>query len=203
MEPIRCIDLAPGDVLLRISDGAIVDRATALGQPLMGQLKPAVVDGGVMADRTLRVEGRGGSLRAHDLTVEGKPFAFLAFRARKETLAADTGRCARMVLDAVARDQEGSDDPWGMLGSPSRGPGGASAAEMDHLLERVLEGRGHRFFCSHVVIHLYRFVAERHGIPGSHLFPQSDARISPSVLASSLDGNGEFRAVGYLMAHER
>lgn len=204
MNQLRCKDLAPGDILLKISDGSIVSRAISFGQNLMGQLNPAVVHAGVMFDKTYLIEAQGGGITAHDLRVQNKPFAYLAFRPRKRNLADGAGTCAKLMFDIQHQHKTLNYDLPGAVASLFGATGKAKdARSMDQLLDDILTGKGHPFFCSQFVIYVYQFVAEQNGMPGSHLFPQSDAKVSPSVLASALNGNGEFREVGYLMANER
>ncbi len=79
-------------------------------------------------------------------------------------------------------------------------PGGMgkpkTSGTMDRLLDGFLNGRGHRLYCS-------QFVAEQNNIPPARFFNANDARVSPSNLASLLQGNPNFREAGYLMPNQR
>jgi hypothetical protein len=85
------------------------------------------------------------------------------------------------------------------------GPSGTakSADTMDSLLQRVLEGKGHAFFCSQFVVYVYQWAAEQSRIPANTDFNISDAKVSPAVLASKLVGNPKFAEAGYMMPNER
>lgn len=191
MRPVRCGDLAPGDILLRISDGAILGRAIERGLPLLSQVGPAVVDAGVLLHGTALVEARRGGLTIHDLRVENEAFAYLTFRARKTNLATSVGRVASLLLD---RGRGAAiDEATPML----------STAEADRLLAGFGDTGGSAFAGPRLVIDLFRLVAEWNGIPGAHLFPHADGRVVPPSLVPALAGNGEFTTVGYLVPHER
>jgi hypothetical protein len=79
----------------------------------------------------------------------------------------------------------------------------ASPGQMDTLLDRILEGKSHPFFCSQFVVYVYQFVAEQNGIAAGRLFNFSDAKVPPTKLASALTGHSSFQEVGYLMPNER
>ena len=66
-----------------------------------------------------------------------------------------------------------------------------------------LKGRGHRLYCSQFVVYTFQFVAEQNNIPPARFFNANDARVSPSNLASLLQGNPNFREAGYLMPNQR
>jgi hypothetical protein len=204
MRQLRCPDLAPGDILLKISDGSLVSRAISFGQNLVGQLNPAVVHAGVLFDKTFMIEAQGGGIRANDLRVQNKPYGYLAYRPLAQNLAAGAATCAKMMFDIQHRHGNLGYNLGGAVGSLFGGSGSAATATgMDRLLDRILEGKNHPFFCSQLVIYVYQFVGEQNGIPASSLFSQSDAKVSPSVLASSLVGHSAFQEVGYLLPGER
>jgi len=71
------------------------------------------------------------------------------------------------------------------------------------LLDRILAGKGHPFFCSQFVVYVYQFVAEQNGMRGAQWFNLNDAKVSPSVLASKLQGSPFFTEVGYMMPNAR
>ena len=84
-------------------------------------------------------------------------------------------------------------------------PGGTpvSASAMDRLLDDILHGRGHRFYCSQFVTYVYQFVAEQNQIDVARVFNMSDARVSPSTLGSLLQNNPWFTEAGYMLPRER
>ncbi|MGH9859635.1 MAG: hypothetical protein ACRD5F_06390 [Candidatus Acidiferrales bacterium] len=74
---------------------------------------------------------------------------------------------------------------------------------MDELLDRILAGKDHPFFCSQFVVYVYQFVAEQCGLPGASLFNMADAKVAPSRLYTHLKGHAMFREAGYLLPKER
>ena len=63
--------------------------------------------------------------------------------------------------------------------------------------------RNDRFFCSQFVAFVYQFAALQSGSAAASVFPLSDTKVSPSLLASMLQGHPLFREVGYMMPNER
>ena len=76
-------------------------------------------------------------------------------------------------------------------------------ARLDALLDRILAGRDQPFFCSQFVVYVYQWAAEQSGMSPQAIFSVSDAKASPSVLASKLVGNPHFAEAGYMLPGER
>jgi hypothetical protein len=109
-----------------------------------------------------------------------------------------------MMFDIQKRNRNLKYDLVGAIGSLLGGQGKAkTAADMDGLLDRILAGKGHPFFCSQFVVYVYQFVAEQNGIAARSVFSVNDAKVSPSELASKLHGSAFFAEVGYLMPGQR
>ena len=53
------------------------------------------------------------------------------------------------------------------------------------------------------MVYVFQFVAEQNGIPAASLFAASDAKTSPSNLATRLQGHAFFTEAGYLAPGER
>ena len=84
------------------------------------------------------------------------------------------------------------------------GAGGpATHTAMDSTLDKIVEGRTHRFFCSQFVVYVFQFVAEQNGIPAASYFALRDGKISPSTLASMLQSSTMFTEARYMMPGER
>lgn len=201
---LRCRDLASGDILLKVSDGSILSHAIALGQAATGGANAGVVHAGVMFDSTYIVEAQGAGISANDLRVQNDHYGYYVYRCGNAAMAAGAGTCARMMFDIHGRGGNLKYTVLGAIGSLLGGPGRpATPGQMDALLERVLEGRSQGFFCSQFVVYCYQFVAEQSGVPAANVFRTSDAKASPSALASLLAGSAMFAEVGYLMPGER
>jgi hypothetical protein len=204
MKQLATRDLCPGDLLLKVSDGSLISRAISLGQRLRGQLNPQIVHAGVMFDRHYIIEAQGSGISANDLRVHNARYGYLVFRPRQRNLGDGAGTCAKMMFDIQGRNRNLKYDLAGAVGSLLGAPGKAkSAASMDELLDRILAGKGQPFFCSQLVVYVCQFVAEQNGIAAAALFDVSDAKVSPSALASKLARSPHFAEAGYLLPNAR
>ncbi len=204
MEQLKCGNLKSGDILLKIADGSIIGGLIQFGQAQVGGLNARVVHAGVMFDHYIIIESQGGGLAAHDLRVQNKAYGYLVFRHANPQIAAGAGTCAKMMFDIHKSGGNLGYTVLGALGSLFGGSGtAASRTEMDALLDRILAGKTHRFFCSQFVVYVYQFVGEQCGQPASSFFNFADAKVPPSTLAQALNGNGKFNEVGYMIGGER
>jgi hypothetical protein len=200
---LRCRDLRPGDIMLKVSDGSAVSGAIQLGQRLVGGANPQVVHAGVMFDSTYIVEAQGAGIIANDLRVQDQRYGYHVFRCTNSSMAAGAGTCAKLMFDIHARGKNLGYSVPGAVGSLFGRGRAASRDQMDDLLDRILAGRGQRFFCSQFVVFVYQFVAEQNGMSASAMFNLSDAKASPSTLASALSGRALFTEAGYVMPNAR
>lgn len=201
---LKSRDLRPGDLMLKLNAGSLTNRIISLGQQLAGQVNAGVVHAGIMFDPSFIIESSGPGLVANDIRVQNKPYGYLVFRPRQMNIAQGAGTCAKMMFDIQGRSQGLKYSAIGAAGSLFGGPGApTSRDEMDALLDRILEGRTHRFFCSQFVVYVYQFVAEQNAIPAKVLFNLADAKVSPSTLASALVTSPYFSEAGYLLPNER
>jgi hypothetical protein len=201
---LRCRDLKPGDLLLKVSDGSVIARAIQLGQAMVGGLNTGVVHAGVLFDRTFIIEAQGNGIGANDLRVQNLPYGYHVYRCRNPNMAEGAGTCAKMMFDIHQRRGSLGYSIPGAVGSLFGGTGKpATASEMDGLLDRILEGRNNRFFCSQFVVYVYQFVAEQSRVGAAAAFNMRDAKVEPSALAASLQRHPMFVEAGYLMPKER
>lgn len=201
---LRCRDLAPGDVLLKVSDGGILSRAIQMGQTVVGGANPGIVHAGLLFDRSYVIEAQGAGILANDLRVQNKTNGYYVFRCTRPDMAQGAGTCAKMMFDIHARGGNLGYNLLGAIGSlfGDRGKP-ATRDDMDALLDRILEGRNQPLFCSQFVVYVYQFVAEQCGIAADTVFRISDAKAHPSILAASLRSHPIFREAGWLMPNER
>lgn len=201
---LRCRDLRAGDVLLKVSDGSLVSTAIQLGQSLSGGANAHVVHAGVLFDPTYVIEAQGAGIVAHDLRVQNRGFGYYVFRSTNPSVAQGAGTCAKLMFDI---HQRGKNLDYGLLGAVGSlfGGGGrpASRGDMDALLDRILAGRNHQFFCSQFVVFVYQFVAEQCGLAAAAMFNFADAKVPPTTLAATLARHPTFTEAGYLLANER
>jgi len=204
MKQLKTRDLGPGDIMLKASDRSILSNAISFGQNLRGQLNPQIVHAGVMFDNNYIIEAQGGGISANDLRVQNEKYGYLVYRPVRLNFGRGAGTCAKIMFDIQMRNKNLQYNLLGAIGSLFGGPGKATTATgMNSLLDRILAGKGHPFFCSQFVVYVYQFVAEQNGVPATQLFNLNDAKVSPSVLASKLQGSASFTEAGYMMQHER
>lgn len=204
MPELRCRDLRPGDILLKLSDGSFLAKAISLGQSLTGHLNPQIVHAGVLFDNNVVIEAQGGGILAHDLRVQNLHYAYLVYRSTRGPMGQGAGTCAKMMFDIHMRTgglsyglTDAAKSLFGRLGKAQ------TPEQMELLLDRILAGKGNPFFCSHFVVYLWQYVAEQNGVPGNAMFPVSAVKMNPSNLASQLVGNPNFKEVGWLTANVR
>jgi hypothetical protein len=202
MKQLRCQDLNAGDVMLKIYDGSIFSRVISLGQ--LGLANSKVVHAGVMFDSHYIIEAQASGISANDIRVQNKEVAYIVYRATNASMGKGAGTCAKMLFDIHKRHGSMKYNLVGTVGTRIGGPGAPKKPQdMETLLDTVLGGGQSRLFCSQLVVYVYQFVAEQSGVAASRVFNMSDAKASPSALASILQGNGAFKELGYMISNER
>lgn len=203
MTQLTSRQLQPGDLMLKLNSGSITNQLIQLGQSLRGQANAQVTHAGLMFDNNYIVEAQGSGIEAHDIRVQNAQFGYVVLRARNARLAQGAGTCAKMMFDIQATQQTMKYSLSGAVKSLFGGGSARTAVSMDTLLDDVLSGKGHPFFCSQFVVYVYQFVAEQNGIRGSQIFQIHDAKVSPATLATILAGNSNFVETGYLLPGAR
>ena len=141
---------------------------------------------------------------ANHLAMKNRDCGYYVYRCTNSALASGAATCAKMFFDIAQTSGKAQYDTLGAGKSIFGRAGSAkSAAEMDALLDALLKGRNHDFFCSQFVVYVYQLAAYQSGLAAKALFNISDAKVSPSVLASLLQGNSYFQEAGYMMPNER
>ncbi|MDD5719246.1 MAG: hypothetical protein PHQ53_06125 [Candidatus Krumholzibacteria bacterium] len=220
MESLKCRDLAPGDVMLKVIDNAPLSIGIASLQALSFAAKPHIVHAGVMFDKTYIIEAAREGIRGNDLRVQNKNMTYVVYRCstKKPEMAQAAANCAKMLFDIHQRRTTkheiklGSKRTSWKTGGPLsynlagalkslRGAGGdaSTPAEMDDLLTDILEGKSRPFFCSHFVIYVFQFVGVQCGLQPTAVFKDAAATVHPSALAGELEANPYFDLVGIMM----
>jgi hypothetical protein len=207
---LRCRDLAPGDILLkvRVDKGSwsswLISHGIQLGQRATGRQNVHITHAGVLFEKTFIIEALSAGISASDLRVQNLTYGYQVFRCANADMAAGAGTCAKMMFDI---NQNRGSLPYtvpgafrSLLGSSGRPP---TPGEMNGLLDRILEGKGQSFFCSQFVTYVYQFVAEQSGVAARKVFNVSDAKVPPATLATALVGHPLFQEAGYLFPGER
>lgn len=204
MAQLRCRDLRPGDIMVQLNTGTATHNLISFGQAMTGMHASDAIHAGVMFDSTYIVESNKHGVVASDLRVGNLPYKYFVFRCANPSVAAGAGTCAKMMFDIHATHSSASYSYLGALCSIFAGTGKpVTPTQMDELLDRILAGKDHPFFCSQFVVYVYQFVAEQCGLPGASLFNMADAKVAPSRLYTHLKGHAMFREAGYLLPKER
>lgn len=190
--------------MLKVNSGDLINKAIKFGQAMVGQKNPEVVHAGLMFDSTYIIEAMGAGIGANDLRVHNLPYGYYVYRCTNPNMAAGAGTCAKMMFDIHGKQGSLKYSIAGAIGSLFGADGKpVEPSQMDALLDRILEGKNNPFFCSQFVVYVYQFVAEQCGMPASTVFNLQDAKVSPSRLASYLQGHALFKEAGYMMPRER
>ena len=204
MKQLKCSDLRGGDVMLKANDGSIFAKVITTAERAVGQMNPLIMHAGVMFDRSYIIEALGGGISGSDLRVQNRTYGYMVYRPKTGSLADGAATCAKMMFDI---NQSGKTLKYNYPGLPGAVLGGKGKAkndtQMDKLLDDILKGKGHRFFCSQFVVYVYQFVGAQSGMSASRIFNVNDAKISPATLASLLQRNPWFDEAGYVMPNER
>jgi hypothetical protein len=204
MKQLFCRDLMPGDVLLKMSSGTMLHKIIELGQRFAGQPNAFLAHAAIALDTQFAIEAQQAGITANHLAMKNKDCGYIVYRCTNPALGSGAATAAKMLLDM---NQAGGKLKYDAIGAGKSvfgtSPPPRTAAEIDQMLDRVFAGRGHPFFCSQFVTFVYQFAALQSGLSAANVFPLADAKVSPSALASMLQGNPYFREAGYMMPNER
>lgn len=197
-------DLRPGDVMLKFNGHTVVNEAIAFGQRATGGGEfSSIVHAGIMFDNRYIIESQGAGVSANDVYLQNKSWGYFAFRPKQVNLASGAATCAKMFFDVHQQSGGLKYSVPGAFASLFGSGKARSVDEFEQLIDRILEGRTHKFFCSRFVVFVYQYVAAQNRLPPAALFPMSDAKASPASLASNLKGNGFFEFIGELAPNRR
>jgi hypothetical protein len=204
MKQLFCRDLKPGDILLKMATTSVTHKLIQLGQNLASQPNAFLGHAAVALDTQFCIEAQAAGISANHLAMKNKDCGYIVFRPHNAALGQGAANAAKLLFDIHLRQGNLSYGAAGAVKSLFGQPGTAKSADtMEALLDRVLAGKGQSFFCSQFVVYVYQWAARQSGIPAEAVFNVSDAKASPSVLASKLVGNPYFAEAGYMMPNER
>ena len=197
-------DLRPGDIMGQYESGSWAGRAIAFGQALMVGHHSHVVHAGICFDNIYMIEALNKGIRARDLRIQNKTYHYMVFRANDPRLAQGAADCSNMMLK-IHYAQKGI--PYTITGAVGsifgKDTGPKTAGELDKVLDQILAGSQHPFFCSQFVAYVYQFVAEQNGFRGGFICNMSDPKVSPARLMTFLSSSANFKFVGELPANVR
>ena len=204
MKQLLCRDLKAGDVLLKMATPSFSHKIIQFGQRLVGQPNAFLAHAAIALDTQFAIEAQKVGVTANHLAMKNRDCGYYVYRCTNSALARGAATCAKMFFDIAQTSGKAKYDTLGAGQSIFGRAGNAkTAAEMDALLDALLKGRNHDFFCSQFVVYVYQLAAYQSGLAAKTLFNISDAKVSPSVLASLLQGNPYFQEAGYMMPNER
>lgn len=189
--------------MLQYSLGNFAGAAIQLGQFLRGQSNASIVHAGILFDNNYIIEAVGPGLSASDIRVQNAKCGYRVFRPRNTQLAQGAATCAKMMFDIQGQHHTMKYNLSGAVASLVGSGQARTAGQMDRLLDDVLSGKGHPFFCSQFVVYVFQFVAEQSGMAGSQMFAAKDAKVSPGALAAMLASNSNFYEAGTMTPSHR
>ena len=197
-------DLRPGDIMCQFIAPTFAGAFIAAGQALTMNRNSNIVHAGILFDGVYMIEALAKGISATDLRIQDRKYHYLVFRATTQSIAQGAADCANMMLKINHTQKSLPYDTKGAVGSIfGNGTAAKSPAEMDQLLDRILAGKGHPFFCSQFVVYVYQFVAEQNGMPAGSLLALSDPKVPPARLTTFLQTSPNFKLVGELPANAR
>lgn len=189
--------------MLKFASGSISNKLIHSTQKLMGMDNASVTHAGILFDQNFLIEAQGAGLQAHDIRVQNAGFGYLVYRPRASNLGQGAAVCAKMMFDIQHQYKTLKYNFAGTVKSLFGGGRARTAESMDGLLDDILSGKGHPFFCSQFVVYVYQFVSAQNGLNTNAIFPVDDAKVPPAKLASMLANNAFFHEAGYLMPGQR
>jgi hypothetical protein len=204
VKQLLCRDLRPGDILLKMATGSLTHRIIRLGQSLAGQPNAFLGHAAIALDTQFAIEAQAHGITGNHLAMKDKDCGYIVHRPTNPQLGRGAATAAKLLLDLNQRQGNLKYGALGAAASLFGGPGKAKSGEdLDVLLDRILAGRNQPFFCSQFVVYVYHWAAAQSSISPQSVFSVSDAKASPSVLASKLVGNPYFTEAGYMLPNER
>ena len=204
MTHLLCRDLKPGDILLKMATTSFTHKIIQAGQRLAGQPNAFLGHAAIALDTQFCIEAQASGVSANHLAQQNKACGYIVFSPNNAALGKGAATGAKLLFDI---HQSHGSMKYGALqaaGSLFGGPGHAkTSGDMDALLTKVLSGKGQPFFCSQFVVYVYQWAAQQSGISPQAVFGLSDAKATPSLLASKLIGNSYFSEYGYMLPNER
>jgi len=204
MRQLLCRDLKPGDILLKMATTSFTNKLIQAGQKLAGQPNAFLGHAAIALDTQFCIEAQASGITANHLAMKNKGCGYIVYRPKNEALGRGAANAAKVLFDI---HQSRGSLKYGALGAFKSLFGGTgkarTAGEMDALLTEVLAGKGRPFFCSQFVVYVYHWAAGQSGLSPQSVFSLSDAKATPSMLASKLVGNPSFVEAGYMVPGER
>lgn len=204
-------DLRAGDIMCQFLSHTIAGPIIAFGQALTGNKNAKIIHAGILFDSFYMIEALKDGITANDLRIQNRTYEYMVFRPLNPALARGAADCANMMLqihDAHTTATAKGGVTYQTLTYSWKGAVASifgtaakpkTATEMDRLLDDILKGKDHPFFCSQFVVYVYQFVAEQSGMRASSLFNLSDPKVPPARLATLLHSSPNFKFLGELL----
>lgn len=204
MKQLLCRDLAAGDILLKMATDSLSHQIIQLGQRLAGQPNAFLGHAAIALDTQFAIEAQARGINANHLAMKNEDCGYLVYRPNDAALGQGAANAAKLLLDVHQRHGNLVYGTGAAVRSVLGGPGEAKTGDdFEALLDRILSGSDQPFFCSQFVVYVYQWAAEQSGLASEAVFSLSDAKATPSLLASKLVDNPRFSEAGYMLPHER
>ena len=188
-------ELQAGDLLLKRSDGSVLNRGIQAGQSAKGFRYPDYVHAAIAGGTRQVVEMGGDGIVENDILTTDAGYTYAVFRCRDHDLAAGAGETAKMLLAGV-RNDNAFDIRYTCLGA-FRSLGEGVPSHDDDRVNKILDtlGGGGKadFFCSGFAVWCYVVALEQtaihHGAAPDHFWDLFDLRpedYSPARLYEKL-----------------
>jgi hypothetical protein len=203
MDQLLCRDLKPGDILLKMADQTLFNKLVILFQSCAKLPNAFIAHAALALDTQFCIEAQASGISANHLAMKDKDFGYLVYRPQNAALGRGAANAAKLLFDIHQRHGNLRYNLAGTVASlvGSRGTS-KSADTMDSLLDKILAGRGHAFFCSQLVVYVYQWAGSQFSPPQT-VFNISDAKVPPATLAARLVDSGRFFEAGYMLPGER
>jgi hypothetical protein len=175
-----------------------------LGQRLAGQPNAFLGHAAIVLDTQFAIEAQARGITANHLAMKNEDCGYIVYRPNDAALGQGAANAAKMLFDIHQRQGNLSYGAGAAVRSVLGEPGEArTGKDFETLLGRILSGSEQPFFCSQFVVYVYQWATEQSGLASETVFSLSDAKATPSLLASKLVDNPLFTEAGYMLPHER
>jgi hypothetical protein len=200
---LLCKDLKPGDILLKLSDRSFFNKLVVAAQSAATEPNAFIAHAAVALDTQFCIEAQSTGISANHLAMKNKEYAYFVYRPVDPAIGRGAANAAKLLFDIHQCKRSLRYSAGGAIESLFGSRGNVKTAEnMDAILEQILAGKGHPFFCSQFVVYVYQWVGQQNRPPQT-FFAINDAKVPPCLLATKLSTHVKFTRVGCMVPNER
>lgn len=206
--PLTLGDVQPGDIMLKLSDGSILNTLISTGQRITDSRAFAnIVHAGILAYQPFIAESQGIGLVLNDLQTTNRSYTYIVFRPEMNLRAA-MEQCATVMAHAAMQEENGrvKYSVFGAIKSLVTNTG-LSTTDIENTMRRLFGGEDVSFFCSQFVVFCVALAAAQMKAYGQQPAVSDNflrqANKSPSQLAVDLLSEAAFAPLGWLPSNVR